>query len=113
MLRDDGSIRQSRGHTLPGGSTSGSKTWEKKLYNNLGLALGKLGRYPEALEAFTHGGDEAQAYNNLGCLYLDNGDYERAAACFERATELRTSFYAKANDNLKKARQAIAGAPGR
>ncbi len=59
---------------------------------------------------FPHGGDEAQADNNHGRLCLDNGVYERTAACFQRATELRTSFYADINDNLKKVRQAIGGA---
>ena len=40
-------------------------------WNNLGLALGHLERYAEALEAFRKGGDEQGARNNLGDLEGD------------------------------------------
>jgi Flp pilus assembly protein TadD len=73
------------------------------IYNNLGLSLSKMGRHREALEAFRKGGDEAQAYNNLGCIYLQNGDYEKAIRCFEKAIELKPTFYTNARENLKKA----------
>lgn len=79
---------------------------DKKVYNNLGLALSKVGRHEEALEAFKKGGDIAQAYNNLGCVYLNEDKFEKAIKCFETAIELSPGFYAKANENLKKARIA-------
>ena len=78
----------------------------RKIYNNLGLVLAKQRRYQEALEAFRKGGDEAQAYNNLGCVYLQQGKLEKAIRCFEKAIENRSTFYARARDNLKKARMA-------
>jgi tetratricopeptide (TPR) repeat protein len=77
---------------------------EPKVFNNLGLALANLDRYDEALEAFRQGGGDAQAFNNMGCIYLDNGKYPEAIKCFERAIALEPSYYAKAADNLKKAR---------
>ncbi len=77
---------------------------EPRVFNNLGLALANLGRYDEALDAFRLGGGDAQAYNNLGCIYLDRGKYPEAIKCFERAIALEPSYYAKAADNLKKAR---------
>ena len=79
---------------------------DKKVYNNLGLALSKVGRHEEALEAFKKGGDIAQAYNNLGCVYLNESKFEKAIKCFETAIKLSPAFYAKANENLKKARIA-------
>jgi len=83
---------------------------QNKIYNNLGLALAKLGRDSEALEAFRNGGDAAKAYNNLGVIYLGEKRYQEAIAAFEKAVQLSPSYYAKANENLKSARQALAGA---
>jgi tetratricopeptide (TPR) repeat protein len=75
---------------------------QKRLYNNLGLALCRAGRYSEALKAFREGGDEAQAYNNLGCFYLWDGKSEEATIAFEKAIGVRPSFYNKANENLRR-----------
>jgi Flp pilus assembly protein TadD len=76
----------------------------KRIYNNLGLALCKAGRYPEALEAFKKGGDEAQALNNLGCMYQMQDRTDQAADSFEKAIERKPEFYMKANENLKRVR---------
>jgi tetratricopeptide (TPR) repeat protein len=75
-----------------------------KVYNNLALSLANLGRYDEALEAFKVAGGESSAYNNLGCIYLGRGMFEEAVKCFEKAIELEPGYYAKAGDNLKKAK---------
>ncbi len=40
------------------------------------MALSELVRYQEALEAFRKGGNEARAYNNLGCIYLEEEKFE-------------------------------------
>jgi Flp pilus assembly protein TadD len=77
---------------------------ESKVYNNMALALAHLDRYDEALDAFAKAGGEAQAYNNLGCIYLGRGMFEEAVISFEKAIELEPSYYAKAGDNLKKAK---------
>ena len=77
---------------------------EGKVYNNMALALANLDRYEEALDAFEKVGGEAQAYNNLGCIYLGRGMFEEAVISFEKAIELEPSYYAKAGDNLKKAK---------
>lgn len=76
---------------------------ENKVYNNLALALAKLGRFEEALEAFKRGGDEARAYNNLGYLYLLDGQAEKAVESFRRAIELNPLFYERAQKNLNRA----------
>jgi Flp pilus assembly protein TadD len=76
---------------------------DAKIYNNLGLVLSKLGKYRLAMEAFKKGGDEAQAYNNLGFAYLQNRERDKAIRSFEKAIEIRPTFYIKASENLKKA----------
>jgi len=77
---------------------------DAKIYNNLGMALSKLGKYELAMEAFKKAGDEAQAYNNLGFVYMQKGEREKAIHSFEKAIESRPTFYLKANENLKKAK---------
>jgi Flp pilus assembly protein TadD len=77
---------------------------EQKVYNNLALALANLERYDEALEAFKKAGGEAQAYNNLGCIFLRRGKFQEAEKFFEKAIVLEPTFYAKAAENLRKAK---------
>ena len=75
-----------------------------KIYNNLGMALSKLGRYELAMEAFRKGGGDAKAYNNLGYVYLKEGKRDKAIRSFEKAVESQPTFYIKASDNLNKAK---------
>jgi Flp pilus assembly protein TadD len=73
---------------------------QPKIQNNLGLAYAKLERYHDALDAFTKGSDQAQAYNNLGSIFLESGKPRQAAVCFEKALEASPRYYPKAADNL-------------
>jgi len=77
---------------------------ESRIYNSLGLSLSKLGLYDEAFEAFKAGGNAASAYNNLGFVYLNEANYDKAAECFEKAIGSNPEFYARASENLKTAR---------
>lgn len=79
---------------------------DARTYNNLGLALARLGRYQEALVAFRKGGNEARAQNNLGCIFLEQGKFGKAIDSFTKAIEINPLFYAKASENLQKARRA-------
>jgi len=83
----------------------------RRAYNNLALVLYKLGHDEDALLAFKHGGDEAAAYNNMGCLYLADRKYDKAKAAFEKAIGMRATYFAKAQENLKKAESAITARP--
>jgi Flp pilus assembly protein TadD len=82
------------------------KFTKSKVYNNLGMAYANLEQYSNALQAFKQAGGNARAYNNLGCIYLKKGMFEEAVRCFEKAIEIEPGFYATANENLKKIREA-------
>ena len=69
----------------------------------LGMILADRKKYPEALEAFRQAGDEAQAFNNIGVHYYLDHRYDEAARCFQKALELRPTFYQEAKVNLDKA----------
>jgi Flp pilus assembly protein TadD len=75
----------------------------KKVNLQMGMALAGLKRYNEAFDAFLKAGDEAQAYNNIGVHYYLEGRYEDAAKCFQKALDLRPTFYHEAKANLQRA----------
>ena len=77
-----------------------------RVYNNLGVALARLGRHEAAFEAFKKAGGEPQAYNNLGCVYMNEGRFDKAVASFEKAIAMEPAYYLKASENLKRARAA-------
>ena len=80
---------------------------DQKVNYQLGMALAAQKRYPEALEAFLKAGDEAQAYNNIGVHYFGDGRYEEAAKCFQKAIDLRPTFYQEARNNLQRALEKL------
>lgn len=82
----------------------------QKVNHHLGMALAALKRYPEAMEAFLKAGDEAQAYNNIGVHYFLDGQYEEAAKCFQRALDLRPTFYHEAKINLQRSLEKLSQA---
>jgi Flp pilus assembly protein TadD len=82
----------------------------QKTCNNLGLALSRLERFNEALDAFRcGGGDEARAaaYNNVGFFLFLSGNHQKAVGYFERALEASPSYYARADENLKRTQLAL------
>lgn len=80
---------------------------EKRVYNNLGIALVKTKKYQDAFEAFKMASDEARAFNNIGHAYYMQQDYKKAVACFEKALTLHPAYYAAAGENLKRAKAAL------
>jgi tetratricopeptide (TPR) repeat protein len=79
----------------------------QKSNHQLGMALAGLKRYDEAFQAFLKAGDEAQAYNNIGVHYYLDGRYEDAAKCFQKALELRPTYYDEAKVNLNRALEKL------
>jgi len=78
-----------------------------KVNRLLGQTLAAQKQYPQALEFFQKAGDEAQAYNNIGVYYFMDGKYEDAARCFQRAIEIRPTFYQEAKNNLQRALERL------
>lgn len=72
----------------------------KAARNNLGLVLGKTGRYEESLAEFRRAGGEAEAQANLAYAKTQAGDLAGAQAAYRRALTL--------NDKLKPAADALA-----
>ena len=84
---------------------------QKKIANNLGLALTKLGHYDLAFDAYIRGMDPAKAYNNLGVAFLEEGQYARASRCFESAIDAQPTFYEKAKENLMVSNRMLSRLP--
>ena len=63
--------------------------------------------FREAYEAFKKGGDEASAYNNMGVLFMETGDYARSIEFFEKAINAKPAYYEAAHDGLQKAKAAL------
>jgi tetratricopeptide (TPR) repeat protein len=76
---------------------------DRTINNRLGMIFAEQKKFPEALEAFRRTGDEAQAFNNIGVYYYLEHRYAEAARCFQKALELRPTFYQEAKVNLDKA----------
>ena len=77
-------------------------------WTNLGEVLAKQGRYPEALESFLKEADVPDAYNQLGSVAMDNGDYAAAQNYFTSAISASPSYYEAAQKNLARANERLA-----
>lgn len=73
---------------------------------NKGLILARQGREKAALDAFMAVLDEADAYNNLGFICMQEGRVDSAEQYFERAIAASPSYHASANENLRRLRSA-------
>ena len=80
------------------------------VFNNMGIALGRLGRYDDALEAFLHAGPKYAAWNNLGWVRYEQGHYSAAVSAYERALLVaRGEQRLQILRNLLTARKALEG----
>jgi Flp pilus assembly protein TadD len=77
------------------------------VHNNLGLALGRLGRYDEAMSEFQKGGDERAALNNLAYVYYLYGENDKAVELYEQALLVGSDDTVTVIRNLGKAREAL------
>lgn len=73
----------------------------QRVHNNLGFAFGKLGNFDDASEHFRLGGTPAEAANNLGMVYEDRGELERAYDAFAAAVREAPDL-APARGNLER-----------
>lgn len=72
-----------------------------RILGNLATAQLLLGEDEKALQLFRRTVSEAKAYNNLGYLYMTQGQWDRAEAAYARALELDPRFYVRADANRK------------
>ena len=77
------------------------------LRNNLGLAVGRQGRYQEAMVEFRRAGTEQAALNNLGYLYYLNGEHAKAIENFERSLQASGGDRLTVVKNLQAAQAAL------
>jgi len=68
--------------------------------NNLAIAYALSGNEERAIRLFTSAADKAIAYNNIGYLLMETGEWNRAEHAFKSALELNPRFYVRAQNNL-------------
>ncbi|MGZ8181266.1 MAG: tetratricopeptide repeat protein [Methylobacter sp.] len=71
---------------------------------NQGLVQARLGNDSAAIQAFMHVLNEADAYNNLGYIYMVNNKTPAADEYFQKAISLSPTYHRLANENLKRLR---------
>ncbi|MEW6130953.1 MAG: tetratricopeptide repeat protein [Acidobacteriota bacterium] len=74
--------------------------------NNLGITLGHLGDYPNALRAFTIANGRVAGLNNLGVVYMEQRQWADACKAFRQALAIDPT-YQKARKNLIEAEKRI------
>lgn len=79
----------------------------ERTLNNYAVVLGAAGQYSRALEVLKSGGEDAKAYNNLGMILMQKGDYLHAKDAFEKAVDLSPGYFAKAHENLQRVNETL------
>jgi len=79
-----------------------------RILNNLATAYLFSGNEGQALQLFRRVVGEAEAYNNIGFLYLSQKQWDKAEAAFNRAQEVNPRYYQRASRNLETLREARA-----
>ena len=83
----------------------------RRAWSNLGLTYIKSKRFEDALDALSNVMPREKALNDVGYFAMLEGDYETAINYLERAINTSPVFYAKAQENLKRAEKLQISAP--
>ncbi|MGF1682430.1 tetratricopeptide repeat protein [Photobacterium minamisatsumaniensis] len=83
----------------------------KRGWSNLGLIYIKGKRYDDALGALSNVMPREEALNDIGYFSMLEGDYEASIVYLEKAINASPTFYAKAQENLKRAKKLQITAP--
>ncbi|MGH9801937.1 MAG: tetratricopeptide repeat protein, partial [Blastocatellia bacterium] len=62
---------------------------DRRMHNNIGLAYGRKGDYDEAKEHFIIAVGEVGAYLNLGYIYSQEGEQDKAIKSYEAALKIK------------------------
>jgi tetratricopeptide (TPR) repeat protein len=77
----------------------GPQAGNSRTHNNLG-GLRLNGNEEKALQIFEKAVGKAAAYNNLGYIYMTQGEWDKAEKSFKHALDLNPRFYVRAQENL-------------
>jgi Flp pilus assembly protein TadD len=77
----------------------------QRIKNNLASAYLLNGDERNAIQIFEKTVGEAAAYNNIGYLYMTQGDFDKAEQALNKALQLNPRFYVRAQENLDKLQQ--------
>ncbi|WP_064608387.1 tetratricopeptide repeat protein [Photobacterium sp. J15] len=83
----------------------------QRAWSNLGLTYIKAKRYDDANDAFSRIMPQEKALNDIGYFAMLAGDYEAAINYLEQAINASPTYYAKAYQNLKRAKKLQISAP--
>ncbi|MGF1759206.1 tetratricopeptide repeat protein [Photobacterium sagamiensis] len=84
---------------------------DKRAWSNLGLIYIRSKRYEDALDSLQHAMSPAEALNDIGYFSMLEGDYEASVNYLEQAINTSPTYYAKAHQNLKRAKKLQITAP--
>lgn len=73
--------------------------------NNLATAYALNGNDKKALQVFESVLGKASGYNNIGYLYMTQGQWDKAEKAFKTALEMSPRFYVRAQQNLDRLQQ--------
>lgn len=76
-----------------------------RILANLATAYLLKGDKGKALQLFRQTVSEAEAYNNIGYLYMTQSRWDEAESAFRKALELSPRYYARAGANLERLRE--------
>lgn len=77
-------------------------TKNPRILANLATACLLKGDKAKALQVFRQAVGEAEAYNNIGYLYMTQSRWDEAESAFRKALELSPRYYARAGANLER-----------
>ncbi len=70
-------------------------------WGNLGLVYASQGMYDDAISAYREILSEANVYNSVGQIAIDNGDLELARRYLDEAVRLSPVYFPQAQRNLE------------
>ena len=70
-------------------------------WGNLGMVYASQGLYDDAISAYREIMNEANTYNNIGQIAIDNGDLDVARFYLVEAVRLSPTYFPQAEKNLK------------
>ena len=76
-----------------------------RIKNNLATALLLNNQESEALQLFENSIGKAAAYNNIGYLYMTQGNWDKAEQSFRKALQTSPTFYLRAQQNFDRLKQ--------